>query len=146
MGDMTRDHSRKDYACKCACGLDAIDPELVESHQAIEDYCGFKIPVNSGCRCDAHNKAEYARLYPGQSIPPSPHLPQKDGLCHAIDGGYTGTHQRYKILEAIFRRNQEEMAKSEKQIPRIEICPTWVHMSNNPYQDPEICVIKGNFK
>lgn len=57
MGDMARDFSRKEFACKCGCGADNISPLLVSTLQVIRDRLGSPITVNSGVRCKKHNKA-----------------------------------------------------------------------------------------
>lgn len=54
-GDMTKNFSRKEFACKCGCGKDDIDPKLVELCQTIRDAAGIVVRVNSGCRCEKHN-------------------------------------------------------------------------------------------
>ena len=54
-GDLTKNFSRKEFACKCGCGKDDIDPKLAEMCQTIRDAVGVPVRVNSGCRCAAHN-------------------------------------------------------------------------------------------
>lgn len=55
--------SRSEFACKCGCGFDTIDFELVETLQKIrnrlEAEMGRPIRMNitSACRCDSHNKS-----------------------------------------------------------------------------------------
>ena len=55
MGDMTKNFSRAEFACKCGCGLDNIDPRLVELLQAIRDFFNRPVRVVSGLRCPARN-------------------------------------------------------------------------------------------
>ena len=57
MGDLTKDYSRVEFACKCGCGFDAVNPVLVEALQKLRDAMGRPVRVISGCRCAAHNKA-----------------------------------------------------------------------------------------
>lgn len=47
---------RSEFACKCGCGFDGIDPALAEICQTIRDAIGEPITINSGCRCAAHNR------------------------------------------------------------------------------------------
>ena len=54
-GDLTRNFSRKEFACKCGCGKDDVEPRLAEMCQTIRDAVGVPVRVNSGCRCAAHN-------------------------------------------------------------------------------------------
>ncbi len=56
MGDLTLNFSRHEFACKCGCGFDDIDLELVKILQQIRDHFDQKIEVTSGCRCKTHNE------------------------------------------------------------------------------------------
>jgi len=48
---------RREFACRCGCGFDAVDMELVEGLEALRERIGGKpIIVASGCRCPKHNK------------------------------------------------------------------------------------------
>lgn len=58
MGDLTRNFSRKEFACKCGCGFDNISPKLVARLQEIRDYIENPIIISSGCRCEKHNKLQ----------------------------------------------------------------------------------------
>lgn len=58
MGDLTKDFSRREFACKCGCGFDRIDPRVVAMAQKIRDAIGEPVRINSGCRCTWHNKNE----------------------------------------------------------------------------------------
>ncbi len=50
--------NREDYACKCGCGQDTVDYELVAVIEDVERHFGAEVEVTSGNRCVAHNKAE----------------------------------------------------------------------------------------
>ena len=56
MGDLTKNFSRKEFACKCGCGFDDINIGLVNRLQVIRDIIQVPIIINSGCRCKTHNK------------------------------------------------------------------------------------------
>ena len=56
MGDITENFSHKEFACKCKCGFDAIDERLVHRLQVIRDIVQVPMIINSGCRCEKHNK------------------------------------------------------------------------------------------
>jgi len=73
MGDLTRNISRWEIACKCGCGLDTIDYKVLQAVQAIRDHFGARVDISSGARCEIHNMSE------GGS-PESQHL-----KCKAID-------------------------------------------------------------
>lgn len=62
MGDLTRHFSRHEFACKCGCGFDTVDFELLTMLQLaadeLENDLGEAVgcTVTSGCRCYKHNK------------------------------------------------------------------------------------------
>ena len=45
-----------EFACKCGCSTVKIDEKLVTYLQKIRDHFGVPITINSGYRCDTHNK------------------------------------------------------------------------------------------
>ena len=55
MGDLTKNFSRSEFACKGGCGFDDIDLELVELLQELRDELGSPITVTSACRCPDYN-------------------------------------------------------------------------------------------
>ena len=55
VGDLTKDFSRSEFACKCGCGFDQIDPRVVDMCQMIRDALGAPIRINSACRCERRN-------------------------------------------------------------------------------------------
>ena len=61
MGDLTNNFSKWEFACKCGCGLDQIDPELVRQTQIFRNLLWIatgkeiSITVTCGCRCEKHN-------------------------------------------------------------------------------------------
>lgn len=77
MGDITRNLSRREFRCRCGCGLADPHPVLVCSVQELTDRLDAeRVIVRSGSRCAAHNAAV-------GGAPGSLHLRQP-GL-----GGYT---------------------------------------------------------
>jgi len=62
MGDISRNISRKELACKCGCGFCACDKELIDIVQECIDYFviveeeAIEVIFNSGCRCVEHNE------------------------------------------------------------------------------------------
>lgn len=58
MGDITKDFSRREFACKCGCGFNKINMDLVNGLQFLRDLCGQPIEISSGCRCESHNRKE----------------------------------------------------------------------------------------
>lgn len=55
MGDLSRNFSRAEFACKCGCGFDAVSPDLVLVLQALRDHFAAPVSITSGCRCRKHN-------------------------------------------------------------------------------------------
>ena len=56
MGDLSANFSKKEFACRCGCGLDAIDSDLVSALQLLLDALNKPILITSGVRCVEHNK------------------------------------------------------------------------------------------
>ena len=52
---ISSDFRRDEFACKCGCGFDDIDPELVYVLQNIRDYFCEPVQITSACRCLTHN-------------------------------------------------------------------------------------------
>ena len=48
--------TRKEFACKCGCGQDTVDYELVTVLDRMREYFGVPIIINSGNRCKKYNK------------------------------------------------------------------------------------------
>lgn len=47
---------RDEFACKCGCGFDIVDAELVYALESMRIMFGGRpIIINSGCRCENHN-------------------------------------------------------------------------------------------
>jgi len=58
MGDLSKHFSRKEFKCKCGCGFDTVDAELIKVLEIIHEHFGHElILIKSGCRCSGHNKA-----------------------------------------------------------------------------------------
>ena len=48
---------RHEFACGCGCGFSAVDVELLEALEDVREHFNQPITINSGCRCEAHNRA-----------------------------------------------------------------------------------------
>lgn len=46
--------NRSEFACKCGCGFDTVDTELLNCLDTLRTFTG-KIRITSGCRCPKHN-------------------------------------------------------------------------------------------
>lgn len=58
MGDISKNFDRSEFACKCGCGADTVDVELITVLEDLRYRFVFPIVINSGTRCGRHNKAE----------------------------------------------------------------------------------------
>jgi uncharacterized protein YcbK (DUF882 family) len=56
MGDISKNFSAAEFACKCGCGFCSPSAKLVATLQAIRDRAEAAMTVASGCRCTEHNK------------------------------------------------------------------------------------------
>jgi uncharacterized protein YcbK (DUF882 family) len=67
-GDISRNLSRREFACHCGCGFDTVDFELAKVLQDVVDHfqegtlTKIRIHINSGCRCKKHNANEGGSL------------------------------------------------------------------------------------
>ena len=55
MGDLSEHFSRHEFACKCGCGFDTVDAELLKVLEIIRNHFDRPITINSGCRCLRYN-------------------------------------------------------------------------------------------
>jgi uncharacterized protein YcbK (DUF882 family) len=55
MGDVSKNFSRFEFACKDLCSFDVVDIELVTLLQILRDSFNRKVTIKSGCRCLTHN-------------------------------------------------------------------------------------------
>ena len=46
-----------EFTCKCGCGYNVIDQRVIDMAETIRQELGVPVRVNSGCRCEKHNKA-----------------------------------------------------------------------------------------
>lgn len=49
--------TRNEFACKCGCGFNTIDYEVIIACHAIREFFDRPVKITSACRCEAHNKA-----------------------------------------------------------------------------------------
>lgn len=105
MGDLTRNFNKSEFACRCGCGLDAIDPDLVDILQDSRDAVGRPYPINSGCRCVKHNRDE-------GGVASSAHTKKADGFCKAADIECSDSHDMYlKGRDLILRVKRIEFGR-----------------------------------
>lgn len=47
---------REEFACKCGCGFDTVDTELLDILDDVREYFNAPVTINSACRCEKHNE------------------------------------------------------------------------------------------
>lgn len=57
-GDISDHFSRWEVTCKCGCGFNTADYELVIVVEDVREHFGQKVTINSWCRCKMHNVNE----------------------------------------------------------------------------------------
>lgn len=74
MGDLTKNISRSELACRCGCGFDSMDVETVEAAQGACEYFAARLHadrvtlhINSAARCLAYNRRPVADGGPGST-------------------------------------------------------------------------------
>lgn len=72
------DFSRTEFACRCGCGADTVDAELLEVLQRLRRHFREAVRIHCGIRCPGHN----ARV---GGAPDSQHLTGKAADFH-VDG------------------------------------------------------------
>lgn len=55
MGDLSEHFSRWEFACRCGCGFNTVDAQLLQVLQALRTAMGKPVSVHSGARCARHN-------------------------------------------------------------------------------------------
>lgn len=49
--------TRQEFACKCGCGFNAVDAELLGVLEQLRaDFNNQPVSITSACRCDKHNR------------------------------------------------------------------------------------------
>lgn len=51
---LSQHFDREEFACKCGCGFDTVDAELLRVLENVREHFG-PVVVLSGCRCAHHN-------------------------------------------------------------------------------------------
>lgn len=110
-GDLSEHFYRREFACKCGCGKDDVDPKLVQLCETIRQAAGVPVRVNSGCRCEKHNKkvGGTANSYHTQ------------GKAADLSCGI-GAMSLYELIQGLYAAGK---------LPGLEYClryPTFVHI------------------
>ena len=106
-GQISRYFKRAEFACKCGCGFDAVDAELLDVlHHARWTFMSPLI-ITSGCRCRVHNAAV-------GGADDSQHI-----LAKAAD---------IQVVRVTPREVGEHLDEKYPGKYGVKIYPTWVHI------------------
>lgn len=102
-------------ACRCGCSTLKLMPGFLSALVELQEACGVVFPVNSCCRCPAHNERVGGN-------PRSMHMTvnehhKLDGTC-AIDIGFPEGHEHRELL----------MTEAWKRGWSIGVHPRFVHL------------------
>ena len=99
MGDISRNFSHAEVACKCGhCkGTAKISPDLMRRLQEMRDLLRGPLRITSGVRCRKHPES--------RKRPTSSHVPNDLGdgegkVGHAVDIAAVGSRRRFRLLSA----------------------------------------------
>lgn len=53
---LSKHFQRIEFECKCGCGFDTVDSELLDILENLRAALGEPIIITSGCRCKEHNE------------------------------------------------------------------------------------------
>lgn len=97
MGDLSAHFSRSEFRCKCGCGADHIDLELVGRLQRLRSMIRQPIVVNSGVRCFAYNASVGGK-------PDSAHIKGEAADIQCKDSGTRFRMKRVIYAWSLFNR------------------------------------------
>ncbi|MDY0324840.1 MAG: D-Ala-D-Ala carboxypeptidase family metallohydrolase [Candidatus Cloacimonadaceae bacterium] len=112
MGDLSKNFSRSEFACKGTncCGHSApIQPELISALQALRDQLNLPLSITSGFRCNRHNESVGGAARSFHTLGMAADVACPDGLT------------------------AEDLARAAETIPAFQqggigIYPSWVHL------------------
>ena len=100
----------EEFACKCGCGYNVINPQLVMALDMARRDVGIPFTVSSGCRCKAHNKRS-------GGVPDSSHV-----TGYAVDIQVKDSSHRFRVVKALLR--YFDRIGVDKQFIHVDIDPT----------------------
>ena len=56
MGDVSPNFSRHEFSCKCGCGFQTVDVDLIVILETVRSKFKSPVTINSACRCHEHNE------------------------------------------------------------------------------------------
>lgn len=115
MGDLTKNFSRYEFACKCDCGADNISIDLVERLQSVRDIIGKPLHITSGVRCNKHN-AEVGGAWESEHT-----------TGEAVDIRCEGSPLRYDLLCVLVEK-----------FNRVGIADNFIHVGISKTKDQDV--------
>ncbi len=93
MGDISKNFNRSEMSCKCRCGFETADIELIEVLEVVRDWCeGAPVRITSGCRCATYNKqiggSEHSKHKLGIAADIIVHGVEPKEVYNILDGQY----------------------------------------------------------
>ena len=112
MGDLSKNFSRSEFACKGTncCGHSApVQPELISALQALRNQLNLPLSITSGFRCNRHNESVGGAARSFHTLGMAADVACPDGLT------------------------AEDLARAAETIPAFQqggigIYPSWVHL------------------
>jgi uncharacterized protein YcbK (DUF882 family) len=112
MGDLSKNFSRSEFACKGTncCGYSApVQPELISALQALRNQLNLPLSITSGFRCNRHNESVGGAARSFHTLGMAADVACPDGLT------------------------AEDLARAAETIPAFQqggigIYPSWVHL------------------
>jgi uncharacterized protein YcbK (DUF882 family) len=112
MGDLSKNFSRSEFACKGTncCGHSApVQPELISVLQALRDQLNLPLSITSGFRCNRHNESVGGAARSFHTLGMAADVACPDGMT------------------------AEDLAQAAETIPAFQqggigIYPSWVHL------------------
>lgn len=101
MGDLSRYFSRSEFACKCGCGFQTVDVDLIDVLKMVRSKFEVSVTITSACRCLEYNE-KTQREANKNYLPYSSESKHMEGIAadivvKGIDQGYV-----YAYLDAAF--------------------------------------------
>ncbi len=109
-----RNFEESEFECRCGCAINRMDERHLFKLDYARDLARTSFIINSGCRCEAHNKAE------GGSNNSS-HLTTEARRCTATDIKAETSMKRFRILNGLI----------EAGFNRIGIAKTFIHVDSD---------------
>ena len=83
MNKLNNYFSRSEFACKCGCGFNTIDVELLRLLTKVREYFNEPVTITSGCRCREYNE-EVQRIENENYVPYSSKSKHMQGIAADI--------------------------------------------------------------